>query len=1140
MIKSYKREPTFRQYSSKGFKAKLAKFYQFIKDFTYIDEELNPEERQQLLQSRFTNGYTPFLQLVRTLFGNDIQTQDIKAVFRKIATNPDAEVDWGELFGINAGIAEELPEISIPNKSQDVFTLDSKAVAGQAGGDRRSRENIKCITYSQELNIFITVTLHGIACQWSSKFRFKASVDIGESSWVTGCCVLPDLRKIAISTERSIVIWNYRAKGKESNIYHIKPLDSPQCVTRVPLKNNPGIEDCLIYGDELGYVSLMTLNCNDFQKVGRVEKDREITNNVIDPAALANPITRRKFHDDWVLQLKYFPHLQMFGSCSSDRECSFVLSRLENVMDTRPVREMSLSKGVNCFVYCVRANAIVTGGVDKILRIWHPIILSRPTGKLIGHLFTVTDVACNERDQHLISLSSARIFRIWDLQKMQGLQTFAVGENLTAENRTCVMQFDSKYDRLITGTNIIELWPLNRDQDSQVVPHTHDQAISCMLYNDTLNQVVSACVECILKVWEIETGELVYNISQAHGTKTSYITAMVTDETGHQLVTAACDGSIMLRDCISSRLLKEYNPEASKQSNICSLFYQHIYGVKYIFAATANRSVRIYEDSADAINEIYMLYDTALHIQVNHVRIGNTPERNTATKGARKASKDRKLFGSDAKRQSSFLSNAFLSNDITCMDCSPVDKLVAAGFSNGNIFVWDMEDRSLVAKISSKSLFHSLSKSKLDVGDAICCLKFLTYKYEDNERNIRVRSNTATTTQSTLVKEKVDATSSLSIPNHIGLSARDGVVVSVQSSHPAYTADIDNQKERQTEMSETEAICDSSCSKQITVLVVFSENGSVTLSNLDGHVLMQVSIANSIQRTRCVTAICEITDEPQIFSGDSMGYLTCWDLTDFWRINVAMTTVDTEETSTPPNIERQLEDSIERKLTWRAHKMKIINLEHIKNYDLVLSASTDGSIRMWHCKTGHFLGFFGQTNAWTLNDEILIPPSPVQPSDITETPLKPLKKLRLTNITTRPEVAKCPLAFDIKRWTKVSDLSTMKEKDSPRDKKFFSSLSKPRHYNTHLESSSVTTSYGSNSVFRTLPVYKVRSPQRLKTPLVKVKEPSWYKNWGKASTPHNKRRRKSISHRMRSPMKEAKPIVRFPGIVSNFKSKGGS
>ena len=39
---------------------------------------------------------------------------------------------------------------------------------------------------------------------------------------------------------------------------------------------------------------------------------------------------------------------------------------------------------------------------------------------------------------------------------------------------------------------------------------------------------------------------------------------------------------------------------------------------------------------------------------------------------------------------------------------------------------------------------------------------------------------------------------------------------------------------------------------------------------------------------------------------------------------------------------------------------------------------------MWHCKTGHFLGFFGQTKSWTLSSEMLIPPSPVQPSDITE------------------------------------------------------------------------------------------------------------------------------------------------------------
>ena len=39
-----------------------------------------------------------------------------------------------QLFGIHSGVTDELNEIHIPNKTQDVFTLDSKTIAGQAGG----------------------------------------------------------------------------------------------------------------------------------------------------------------------------------------------------------------------------------------------------------------------------------------------------------------------------------------------------------------------------------------------------------------------------------------------------------------------------------------------------------------------------------------------------------------------------------------------------------------------------------------------------------------------------------------------------------------------------------------------------------------------------------------------------------------------------------------------------------------------------------------------------------------------------------------------------------------------------------------------------------------------------------------------
>ena len=45
-----------RPYTVGSFRMKLTLFEQFIQEFTYVDEELNPEERQQILQARLTNG----------------------------------------------------------------------------------------------------------------------------------------------------------------------------------------------------------------------------------------------------------------------------------------------------------------------------------------------------------------------------------------------------------------------------------------------------------------------------------------------------------------------------------------------------------------------------------------------------------------------------------------------------------------------------------------------------------------------------------------------------------------------------------------------------------------------------------------------------------------------------------------------------------------------------------------------------------------------------------------------------------------------------------------------------------------------------------------------------------------------------
>lgn len=57
------RQNSSRPYTSGSFKTKLQLFDQFIKEFTYVDEELNPEERRQILQDRLTNGMGSFIEI---------------------------------------------------------------------------------------------------------------------------------------------------------------------------------------------------------------------------------------------------------------------------------------------------------------------------------------------------------------------------------------------------------------------------------------------------------------------------------------------------------------------------------------------------------------------------------------------------------------------------------------------------------------------------------------------------------------------------------------------------------------------------------------------------------------------------------------------------------------------------------------------------------------------------------------------------------------------------------------------------------------------------------------------------------------------------------------------------------------------
>nr|KAF6302650.1 WD repeat domain 64 [Pipistrellus kuhlii] len=256
------------------------------------------------------------------------------------------------------------------------------------------------------------------------------------------------------------------------------------------------------------------------------------------------------------MKIRFITTLNCFGSCSLDSVHSLVLESLKRLEDNAPVREFSMPRGANTFCYCIKANVIVTGGDDKVLRLWHPNISTKPVGKLVGHMFSITEIVTNEKDQLVISLSSAKVFRVWDIQTLSLLQVFHDSQGGPGDMQIYSMIYDANHGMLIAGSTVIDMYPLTRMiQDTKQVPHTHEREINVMLHNKYFHQVLTICSESIIKVWELETGLQIYQILDPHGFNTELTSAAI-DDSGYLFATGAYNGTVKIWDFGSGQEMK--------------------------------------------------------------------------------------------------------------------------------------------------------------------------------------------------------------------------------------------------------------------------------------------------------------------------------------------------------------------------------------------------------------------------------------------------------------------------------------------------------------------------------------------------------------------------------------------------------
>ncbi len=111
----------------------------------------------------------------------NVRGSDLKNIFKKISSNPDANVEWSEIFGYdgnNFNIEDSGPNINGINDNEifddtlQIFMNSFKFRIGDASGDvtinKAKRDIILGIACALDIESFITVSQKGFVSVWNN------------------------------------------------------------------------------------------------------------------------------------------------------------------------------------------------------------------------------------------------------------------------------------------------------------------------------------------------------------------------------------------------------------------------------------------------------------------------------------------------------------------------------------------------------------------------------------------------------------------------------------------------------------------------------------------------------------------------------------------------------------------------------------------------------------------------------------------------------------------------------------------------------------------------------------------------------------------------------------------------------------
>ncbi|KAM4050122.1 cilia- and flagella-associated protein 337-like isoform 3-T5 [Anomaloglossus baeobatrachus] len=486
-------------------------------------------------------------------------------------------------------------------------------------------------------NTVLAVGQDGVVSVWTPNLKLKKSRCILEEQkqpnrkvkWISDSTLMPQYNKLIVGT-----------CDREIRLYELSNFE-PYCqivgLETMPLHLGYSLRDadeCIIYfGDEQGCINIIivTYVAETLRNWTKCEIVDEIPSIAIEHITEFKHVKyiRWKVHNDWVTQIRYFQSIESIISSSNDDYSALIIGCIEGTKDLQkqlkdlmesgsmkskrsvlsgnvpPKRSMSdeslfrVKRGVKTFDFSKEANILVTGGLDRVVRVWNPYVPSWPTGLLRGHSSPITYLRIGDENTKIYSVSTNCSVMVWDIENHTCLiHVISKASQIRGDIAACY--FSHHLRALYIATDYLSVLQLQEAGILHGPPSvSHSEPVTSCLYNQLSQKIISCSEGSELRTWDLMTGQLLGEVQAAHGH--SAITCIALDAVGNRLASGGKDGSLKLWDYTSNsvtpiRTLMQ-GSAADLREGLTDVTYAEYNTDQYIVSVSYSGQIRIFPDT---------------------------------------------------------------------------------------------------------------------------------------------------------------------------------------------------------------------------------------------------------------------------------------------------------------------------------------------------------------------------------------------------------------------------------------------------------------------------------------------------------------------------------------------------------------